>query len=227
MAGCSARRSRAQMWTPVVLQPIDPRPESLAATQPMFYTYALGWDVQDYRGAKIIWHGGAVFGSLTRGGADPGQECRLLHRGEQRGGRSRARPDVRAARPLSRPAARATGRRNCMPSRQNRAAEAVKALQAHDGQARPVRPVACRSRAMPATTTIRGTARSQSAIDGKALWIDFPHAPGMKATLEHWQYDTFRTRVHRQGDRAGLCHFQPRRRRQGRAHHDEGGLAAC
>ena len=28
----------------------------------MFYTYALGWDVQDYRGAKIVWHGGAVFG---------------------------------------------------------------------------------------------------------------------------------------------------------------------
>src|SRR2546430_2825561 len=28
-------------------------------------TYALGWDVQDYRGAKLIWHGGAVFGSLA------------------------------------------------------------------------------------------------------------------------------------------------------------------
>ena len=54
-----------QMWTPVTLQPIDPRPESLKPTQPNFYTYALGWDVQDYRGTKIIWHGGAVFGFLT------------------------------------------------------------------------------------------------------------------------------------------------------------------
>ncbi|MEO7410223.1 MAG: serine hydrolase domain-containing protein, partial [Sphingomicrobium sp.] len=60
----SAEQSQ-QMWTPVTLQPIDERPPELAATQPNFYTYALGWDVQDYRGTKILWHGGAVFGSLT------------------------------------------------------------------------------------------------------------------------------------------------------------------
>ena len=54
-----------QMWNPLVLQPISPRPESLKATQAMFDGYALGWDVRDYRGAKIIWHGGAVFGFQT------------------------------------------------------------------------------------------------------------------------------------------------------------------
>jgi len=54
-----------QMWKPVLLQPDRPRPPSLQPTQPMFYTYALGWDVQDYRGAKIVWHGGAVFGFET------------------------------------------------------------------------------------------------------------------------------------------------------------------
>ena len=37
----------------------------MAPTQAMFNTYALGWDVRDYRGAKIVWHGGAVFGFLT------------------------------------------------------------------------------------------------------------------------------------------------------------------
>ncbi len=54
-----------QMWTPVVLQPVGPRTGVMAPTQPMFNTYALGWDVRDYRGAKIVWHGGAVFGFLT------------------------------------------------------------------------------------------------------------------------------------------------------------------
>ena len=54
-----------QMWKPLVLQPITPRPDALKLIRPMFYTYALGWDVQDYRGAKVIWHGGAVFGFLT------------------------------------------------------------------------------------------------------------------------------------------------------------------
>src|SRR4029077_3601424 len=49
----------------VVLQPVPQLPEALKAAQPMFSTYALGWDVTDYRGAKLIWHGGAVFGFLT------------------------------------------------------------------------------------------------------------------------------------------------------------------
>ena len=40
-------------------------PPEFKVVEPNFYTYALGWDVQDYRGAKLIWHGGAVFGSLA------------------------------------------------------------------------------------------------------------------------------------------------------------------
>lgn len=54
-----------EMWKPVVLQPIGEPPASLAATRPNFATYALGWDVRDYRGAKIVSHGGAVFGFLS------------------------------------------------------------------------------------------------------------------------------------------------------------------
>ncbi len=54
-----------EMWTPVVLQPVRDPPPSLAATKPNFATYALGWDVRDYRGAKIVSHGGAVFGFLS------------------------------------------------------------------------------------------------------------------------------------------------------------------
>ena len=54
-----------EMWTPVVLQPIGMLPKPIRAAQPMFDTYALGWDVQDYKGAKIVSHGGAVFGFLS------------------------------------------------------------------------------------------------------------------------------------------------------------------
>jgi hypothetical protein len=57
--------AHAEMWQPMVLQPITPRPDDLKLTQPMFDTYALGWEVRDYRGAKIVWHGGAVFGFLA------------------------------------------------------------------------------------------------------------------------------------------------------------------
>ena len=50
------------MWKPEVILPISTRNEALKLTEPMFETYALGWDVKDYRGAKIVSHGGAVLG---------------------------------------------------------------------------------------------------------------------------------------------------------------------
>ncbi len=60
----SAEQS-AEMWNGLVPQPISPLPPEFKPTEPNFELYALGWDVRDYRGAKLIWHGGAVFGSLA------------------------------------------------------------------------------------------------------------------------------------------------------------------
>jgi CubicO group peptidase (beta-lactamase class C family) len=60
-----SKAAHEEMWTPAVLEPVDPQPESLKLRQPMFSTYALGWEVQDYRGAKLVWHGGAVLGFKT------------------------------------------------------------------------------------------------------------------------------------------------------------------
>ncbi|MGH8122095.1 MAG: serine hydrolase, partial [Rudaea sp.] len=54
-----------QMWKPVVIEPISPLPPWLKVAQPMFNDYALGWNVSTYRGAKLISHGGAVFGFQT------------------------------------------------------------------------------------------------------------------------------------------------------------------
>ncbi|MDQ0462661.1 CubicO group peptidase (beta-lactamase class C family) [Caulobacter ginsengisoli] len=51
-----------EMWTPQTLQPINPRPASLAESGPQFLSYALGWEVRDWRGHKIIWHAGADIG---------------------------------------------------------------------------------------------------------------------------------------------------------------------
>ena len=51
-----------QMWTPVVLTPTPSWPGKLAAVAPKFSSYALGWSVRDYRGEKMLDHGGAIFG---------------------------------------------------------------------------------------------------------------------------------------------------------------------
>jgi CubicO group peptidase (beta-lactamase class C family) len=51
-----------QMWTPAVLTPTPAWPGKLASAAPKFSSYALGWNVRDYRGEKLLDHGGAVFG---------------------------------------------------------------------------------------------------------------------------------------------------------------------
>lgn len=51
-----------EMWTPVTPEPIAEPPSIIAGTKPQFQSYALGWDVRDYRGAKVIWHAGGLFG---------------------------------------------------------------------------------------------------------------------------------------------------------------------
>jgi CubicO group peptidase (beta-lactamase class C family) len=57
--------SQKVMWSPLVIMPTGHQPEAFKVIEPQFNLYALGWDVRDYRGSKIIWHGGAVFGFLT------------------------------------------------------------------------------------------------------------------------------------------------------------------
>jgi CubicO group peptidase (beta-lactamase class C family) len=54
-----------EMWTPQQLEPIQGYPGELAATTPQFSAYAFGWSVTDYRGVKLLEHGGAVFGVQT------------------------------------------------------------------------------------------------------------------------------------------------------------------
>ncbi len=58
-------KSSAEMWSPQTIEPIAPAPPELAGTQPHFQDYALGWEVRDYRGARIVWHAGGVFGFTT------------------------------------------------------------------------------------------------------------------------------------------------------------------
>ena len=51
-----------EMWTPRTLIPIKPAPAPAAAATPQFRSYALGWEVRDWRGRKIIWHDGGIDG---------------------------------------------------------------------------------------------------------------------------------------------------------------------
>lgn len=61
-----SKAQHAEMWKPVTVMPVPQLPDSLKLAQPTYQSYALGWQVQDYRGHKLISHGGGVLGSITR-----------------------------------------------------------------------------------------------------------------------------------------------------------------
>jgi len=55
------------MWTPHTVLPLGTPSPELAARQPNFAAYGLGWRLKDYRGRKLVYHGGGLAGmtSLT------------------------------------------------------------------------------------------------------------------------------------------------------------------
>ena len=166
----------------------DAAAAALADATPQFRGYALGWVVQDYRGHKIIQHGGGTQGfravvvlipeknvgfAIVNNSEDnefvPGLEYELLdhYLGLPKHDWPKAFEDFF----------------------DERNADGLEAQQAAEPRARGPRP-RCRSRATRANTPIRGTGRSPSENAGR-LSIDFKQTPGMVAPLEHWAYDTF------------------------------------
>lgn len=179
-----------EMWTPVVLMPVPQWPADLRTVQPNFSTYALGWNVRDYRGARIVMHGGGVYGSITNVVLIPernvgfyiatnSEESAMLagltyemidhYLGLQTDNwpdRFRAFLDARSQ-------------------------GAVAALQAPAAQPARVGPSLPLARyAGRFTDPWFGTITIREADGGLA--VDFPHWPGLTGRLTHWQYDTFR-----------------------------------
>ena len=188
---CSEAQAR-EMWTPVVLQPIQELPEALKPTQPNFDTYALGWDVRDYRGAKIVWHGGAVFGSLTAVVLIPEEKVGFSitinsEDGEMIRGLMYELLDHYLGQP------RANWPEKWTAFKQERVAAGLKALatqQSTPADIGPSLPVA--RYAGVYTDPWYGRIAIGQGKDG--LTIEFTETPRMAGKLEHYQYDTFITR---------------------------------
>ena len=181
-----------EMWTPVVLTPIRPLPGPLAPTTPMFDSYALGWSVRDYRGAKVVWHAGGVFGFVCAVIMIPEKNVAfsILTNAEEShlvrglmfelldhylGAPANGWPEKYAAYTKSRIDAART------------ALSATQAIPAKVGRSLPL----ARYTGEYADPWYGRIAVTPAA--GK-LAIDFKSTPRMAGTLEHWQYDTFVTR---------------------------------
>ncbi len=182
----------AQMWNPVVLTPVGQMPPSLKAAQANFETYALGWDVQDYKGAKIVSHGGAVFGFQATVVLIPEKNVGFSilinsEDGEVIRGLMYQLLDHYLDKPTQDwPAAW----RAFKVERQARALAVLKTAEAAPAKIGPSLPV--ERYAGDYVDPWYGPI-SIRAVSGK-LSIDFKQSPGLTGTLEHWQYDSFRTR---------------------------------
>ena len=183
--------SARAMWTPQVLMPIQPYPAPIDPITPQFSSYALGWDVRDYRGIKVVQHGGAVFGVLAFVVLVPERNLgiSLMMNAE----------DVGVMRGLGYELLdHALG----IPPRDwvaafdawntQRLSGGLAALQAIGTQAR--------KSSRPSLPVAGYAGRYADAWYGPivvdtragALRMDFTQTPNMAGTLRHWQYDTFR-----------------------------------
>ena len=180
-----------QMWTPVLLQPIAPRPAALLPTQPMFSAYALGWDVQDYRGTRILWHGGTVFGFKSAVVLIPEKNVGFSieinsEDGEITAGLMDELLDHYLGLPANSWPEKVMASKHESDAGDLKKYQAITAKPAHVGPSLPLLGYAG-NYADPWYGNIEiGNSRN-------GLTIDFKSTPRMRGTLEHWQYDTFIT----------------------------------
>jgi CubicO group peptidase (beta-lactamase class C family) len=180
-----------EMWTGVVPTPIRHFPAQFAATEPNFNLYALGWDISDYRGAKVVGHDGAVLGSQATIALLPKQNVGIFiaansEDGEIILGLRDELLDHYLGASLNRWPEKF---HEWKIGRLNAAAKQVQTAAAKPAAIGPSLPL--ERYAGEYTDPWYGTIKvSQS---GKDLAIAFPHLSGMEGPLTHYQYDTFRT----------------------------------
>jgi hypothetical protein len=182
-----------EMWTPVTPMPITAWPGDLAPATPKYSTYALGWDVEEYRGARLIWHTGGVFGAITVVALLPDQDVgfAIAINSEEAALRRGIMyelldhyfglPDNNWYQKWD----------TFVDARLEGGAAAVAQMRDNPAPVGPSLPLA----------SYAGTYRDPwygdvvvSARDG-GLWIDFASTPRMEGKLVHYQYDTFRTEL--------------------------------
>jgi len=180
-----------EMWSPQTILPItDPDP-LLAPLRPNFAAYGLGWRLRDYRGRKIVWHGGGLAGMTSRTTLVPDERLGIviLTNGES------DLPDALTYELLDGflGAPRVDWVKAFATVADQDRAQADSAVRA-----------AQRSRdstSGPSLTLASYTGRYVDALYGDAtitveksrLVLRFTHSPAFTGELEHWQYDTFRT----------------------------------
>ena len=182
-----------EMWNPVVPQPIPSMPAPLKPLEPAFSDYALGWEVADYRGTKIVWHGGAVLGFLTTVVLIPDKHVGFsIEINSEDGEIVLGLMYEILDHYLGLPRTDWTARYRA--EKQHKIAEGLRLLNQESVKPAKMGPSLPLERYAGIYTDPWYGNVELAVVDGK-LTIDFKSTPRMSGTLEHWQYDTFRTQL--------------------------------
>jgi CubicO group peptidase (beta-lactamase class C family) len=181
--------SSAEMWAPQTIEPIGPSLPGLEETTPNFQQYALGWEVRDYGGAKIIWHSGGIFGFVTVVVLIPEKNVGFAitqngEDGQARFGLMYELLDHYLGRPKKDWPAIFTQVRK---QRFDAAVAALNTKAAAPVRSNPTLPIA--QYAGRYVDAWYGAITVGS--DPKGLTINFTNTPNMGGRLQHYQYDTF------------------------------------
>ena len=183
--------SAAEMWKPVIPMPIEPARPGMELTQPRFSNYALGWDVQDYRGAKIIWHGGAVLGFKTAVVLIPEKNVGFaIEINSEEGELIRGLMFELIDHYLGLPSENWPAKFRA--NRLGDIAEGLKVLRATEAKPAGIGPSLPLAR-YAGTYADPWYGKVNIVARGDGLAIDFMSTPRMGGHLRHWQYDTFIT----------------------------------
>lgn len=164
----------------------------LAALRPNFSAYGLGWSLRDYRGRKIVSHGGALTGMVSTVVLVPEEKLGIIVLTNQEEGGAYSSISYHILDHYLKTATAADWIAAFRASRDQslaRAAEAEKKqAAARAANSRPSLELA--KYAGEYTDAWYGKVTIENH-DGK-LVLKFTHTPSLVADLEHWNYDTFR-----------------------------------
>ena len=178
-----------EMWTPVTPMPITPYPAPVDGITPSFQAYALGWDVRDYHGAKIIWHAGGLFGFTTVVVMIPEKKVGFAialnsEEIEPRYGLMYELIDHYLGLPQQ------DWPKRFGTFKRERIADAERAVRQKAANPAKIGPSLPLDRYAGDYADIWYGALHVGK-DAKGLSVDFTTTPGMTGRLEHWQYDSF------------------------------------
>ena len=180
------------LWTPQTLIPIRPAPAPILLAQPQFQAYALGLEVQDYRGHKIITHLGGVLGGISAVVIIPERHAAfaIMLNSEDVGALFAMREHLLdSLLGLPSPDWIASYKQVF----DGITARSMAALKAHGAAAHPERGPSLPLSGYAGVYRDSWYGAATIRQGNGALSMSFDRTPGLHGVLEHVQYDTFRT----------------------------------